>query len=46
MANYKIDVSEPAENDLKEIVRNISSQLSVPLSAINLMVRVSKVTTD
>ena len=37
MANYKIDVSEPAENDLKEIVRYITSQLSAPLSAIHLM---------
>jgi len=37
MASYQIDVSEPAENDLKEIIRYIASQLSAPLSAINLM---------
>ena len=37
MANYQVDVSEPAENDLKEIVRYIASQLSAPLSAIHLM---------
>ena len=34
---YRIDISEPAENDLLDIVRYISSQLSAPISAINMM---------
>lgn len=37
MAKYRVDVSEPAENDLGEIIRYIASQLSVPLSALRLM---------
>lgn len=37
MAKYRIDVSEPAENDLLDIVRYISSQLSAPISALHLM---------
>jgi len=37
MANYRVDVSEPAESDLGDIIRYIVSQLSVPLTALNLM---------
>ncbi|NMB24865.1 MAG: type II toxin-antitoxin system RelE/ParE family toxin [Firmicutes bacterium] len=37
MAGYRIDVSEPAENDLRDIVRYISSQLSAPITAIEMM---------
>lgn len=37
MAHYRVDVSEPAENDLRDIVRYISAQLSAPLSAANMM---------
>ena len=37
MAIYKIEVSEPAENDLTDIVRYIASQLSAPISALNMM---------
>ena len=37
MAQYRVDVSEPAENDLKDIVRYIASQLSAPISALNMM---------
>lgn len=37
MANYRVDVSEPAESDLGDIIRYIASQLSVPLTALNLM---------
>lgn len=37
MAQYKVDVSEPAENDLRDIVRYIASQLSAPISALNMM---------
>jgi len=37
MAKYRVDVSEPAEDDLKNIVRYIAAQLSAPLSALNMM---------
>lgn len=37
MAQYRVDVSEPAENDLVDIVRYIASQLSAPISALNIM---------
>ncbi len=37
MANYKIAVSEPAENDLRDIVRYISAQLSAPMTALKMM---------
>ncbi|KLU63488.1 plasmid stabilization system protein [Peptococcaceae bacterium CEB3] len=32
-----MDVSEPAENDLRDIVRYIASQLSAPVSALHMM---------
>ena len=37
MAQYRVDVSEPAENDLRDIVRYIASQLSAPVSALHMM---------
>lgn len=37
MATYKIEISEPAENDLRDIIRYISSQLSAPMTAMNMM---------
>jgi len=37
MEKYNVNLSEPAENDLKEIVRYINSQLSAPISALNMM---------
>ncbi len=37
MASYRVEVSEPAENDLREIVRYISAQLSAPITAIKMM---------
>ena len=37
MAKYRVDVSEPAENDLGDIVRYIASQLSAPISALHMM---------
>lgn len=37
MANYKINLSEPAENDLRNIVRYISTQLSAPMTALEMM---------
>lgn len=37
MANYRIDISEPAEKDLIDIVKYIASQHSAPISAYNMM---------
>lgn len=37
MAEYRVDVSEPAENDLRDIVRYIASQLSAPVSALHMV---------
>lgn len=37
MAKYRVDVSEPAEKDLLDIVRYIGSQLSAPISSLNMM---------
>ena len=37
MAKYRVDISEPAENDLRDIVRYISSHLSAPITATRMM---------
>ncbi|MHB1255413.1 MAG: type II toxin-antitoxin system RelE/ParE family toxin [Dethiobacteraceae bacterium] len=37
MARYRVDISGPAENDLRDIVRYISAQLSAPMTAIKMM---------
>ncbi|NLX93127.1 MAG: type II toxin-antitoxin system RelE/ParE family toxin [Clostridiales bacterium] len=37
MAKYRVDISEPAEDDLRDIARYISSQLSVPMTAIKMI---------
>jgi len=37
MAKYRVDVSKPAENDLRDIVRYISAQLSAPITALKMM---------
>ena len=37
MAKYRVDVSEPAENDLRDIVRYISAQLSAPKTGLKMM---------
>ena len=37
MARYRVDVSEPAESDLRDIVRYISAQLSAPMTATKMM---------
>lgn len=42
MANYRVDVSEPAEKDLRDIVRYISAQLSAPTTALKMMDNVEK----
>ena len=37
MAKYRVYLSEPAENDLKDIVRYIASHLSAPVSALGMV---------
>jgi plasmid stabilization system protein ParE len=37
MAQYKVDVSEPAENDLMDIVRYIAAQLSAAVPALHMV---------
>ncbi|MGI6587267.1 MAG: type II toxin-antitoxin system RelE/ParE family toxin [Peptococcia bacterium] len=37
MAKYRADVSEPAENDLRDIVSYIYAQLSAPMTALKMM---------
>lgn len=34
---YRIDISEPAENDLRDIVRYISAQLLAPMTAMEML---------
>jgi plasmid stabilization system protein ParE len=37
MPKYRVDVSESAENDLLDIVRYFSAQLSAPMTALKMM---------
>ncbi len=37
MTKYSVDVSESAENDLHDIARYISAQLSVPTTVLKMM---------
>ncbi|WP_373484074.1 type II toxin-antitoxin system RelE/ParE family toxin [Acetobacterium sp.] len=37
MATDSIEISEPAQNDLRDMIRYISSQLSAPMTAMNMM---------
>ncbi len=37
MARYRVRGSEPAENDLRDIIRYISAQLSAPMTAVKMM---------
>lgn len=37
MTKYRVDLSEPAEKDLIDIVKYIASQLSSPMSAYHMM---------
>ena len=37
MEKYRVYISEPAENDLRNIVRYISAQLSAPITALKMM---------
>ena len=37
MDNYEIFITEPAENDLRDISKHISSQLNAPTTALNMI---------
>ena len=41
---YRVDVSEPAENDLKDIVRYIAAQLSAPQTALEMLEAIENAT--
>lgn len=34
---FRVDLTEPAENDLRDIIRYISSRLDAPITALNMM---------
>lgn len=42
MEIYRVDISETAEEDLRDIVRYISSELNVPITALNMMDLIEK----
>ncbi|MFT8363315.1 MAG: type II toxin-antitoxin system RelE/ParE family toxin [Sporolactobacillus sp.] len=44
--DYKIDLSKTANNDRRDIVRYISSQLSAPTSALHMMTLLEEAMTD
>jgi len=37
MDAYEVNLTEPAENDLRDIVRYISAQLNAPTTALNML---------
>jgi len=37
MDEYKVNITEPAENDLHDIVHYISSQLNAPIAALHMI---------
>ena len=37
MAKYRVDASNPAEEDFRDILRYISSQLSAPITAMKML---------
>ena len=42
MAVYKVSLTEPAGNDLRDIAKYISSQLSAPATALNMIQAIKK----
>jgi addiction module RelE/StbE family toxin len=42
MIKYSVDISEPAEEDLRDIVCYISAQLSAPMTAMSMMETIEK----
>jgi toxin ParE1/3/4 len=43
---YRIDISEPAEKDLRDIIRYISAQLSAPMTALEMLEAIEQAITD
>ena len=37
MEKYDVNITEPAEDDLRDVVKYISSQLNAPVAAINML---------
>lgn len=37
MTRYKVYLSEPAENDIRDIIRYLSAQLSAPMTAAKML---------
>lgn len=46
MKKYNVEVSEPAERDLHDIVRYISGQLLAPMTASKMMAEIEDALTD
>jgi len=42
MDRYRVNISDPAEQDLYDIVRYISAQLDAPVTALNMMNEIEK----
>jgi len=42
MDTYKIHLTASAENDLRDIVRYISSQLNAPITALNMLLTIQE----
>jgi plasmid stabilization system protein ParE len=42
MASYSVDVSKPAENDIRDIARYISAQLHAPVTASKMIDDIEK----
>lgn len=39
---YSVNITEPAENDLRDIARYISSQLNAPTTALNMVMTIKE----
>ena len=46
MKRFSVKVTEPAENDLRDIVRYISARLSVPVTAMKMMETIDEALSD
>lgn len=46
MERYRVTISEPAESDLRDIVRYISAQLSAPITAAKMMDAIEEAIAD
>jgi plasmid stabilization system protein ParE len=46
LSEYRIEISAPAEDDLRNIVRYISAQLSAPMTALKMMETIEKAVSE